>query len=100
MNHPESGMKGSAPMPTARARQLSPEELMAWANQEEQNYMDMTRQAEQPHMSAVEPTLQRSDSNGTPAWLEEYMSGPADPLDSLSHGKHALERETLLQLKR
>jgi hypothetical protein len=95
--HPQSGMKGSVP-PALHQRSLTPEELMAWANREEQAYLDATAQIA-PHSSSVEPALVRSQG-GVPSWLEQYMSNQEDPLDSLGHKQHALEREALLQNKR
>lgn len=97
MVHPRSGMMGSVP-PPLHQRSLTPEELMAWANREEQAYLDATSQIA-PHSSSVEPALVRSQG-GVPSWLEQYMSNQEDPIDSLGHRQHAIEREALLQNKR
>lgn len=86
------------------SRALTPEELMALADRMEQDFIQRTREAEQPHQSAVEPTLARGYalSDRPPEWLAQYMenkqNGPSQ-VDILMNGKHAIERQQLRQLK-
>ncbi len=97
----------SKPQMQARVatRSMTPEELLAWADSQEQELLAKTDAARQPHMSAVEPALNRSaGSDGPPDWLTQYMEkSPTmgmtfDGIDRVK-AKHQSEKERLKAMK-
>lgn len=94
----------------AQARQPTPEELMAMADQMEKEFLSRTQDAKKEHSSAVEPALQRSaGQEGPPDWLVQYMEKqpPTDPyhqvmpgrVDIVNANKYLSEQEKLKLLK-
>lgn len=84
--------------------QMSPDELMAWANAEQAKYQAATQQAQMAHQSSVEPTLFRDQMvQPPPEWLAGYMDrqgqSPLGGVDLMNSGGYLLERERLKQLK-
>jgi hypothetical protein len=90
--------------------EMTPEQLLAWADAMENDFINQKREAEKPHMSSVEPTLAREyplrEGNGTPDWLVQYMErqptkGTFQPsrVDMEVSNKYRNEREQLRKLK-
>ncbi len=91
--------------PRVQTRSMTPEELMAWADGLENEMLSKTESARQPHMSALEPALARSEGrDGPPDWLTQYMEKtPAmgQSFDGINwaKAKHQSEKEKLKAMK-
>lgn len=80
----EQGHAPPAPQAALNTRQMSPDEMMAFADKLTQEFLTKTKAAEAPHQSSVEPALQRNPYGGTltpnaPDWLVQYMEGVQPP---------------------
>ncbi len=118
----ESGMGGpntrsEAPVASGQSRkashQLSPAEMLIWAEQQEQDLMDKTRAAENPYGSSLESSIDRPSTFGSsstvPEWLTQYMDKQpfTDPyhqvmpgrVDIINSNKYLTEREKLKAIK-
>lgn len=105
---PDRGLGGSVISKTKASqrayRPMSPDELMAEADRHILSLQGQTAQASQPHMSAVEPTLQRPPpmaGGDIPDWLRTYMDVQV-PMNGLDQDKmlgYQSERERIRALK-
>jgi hypothetical protein len=88
----------------ASSRQLTPDELMAWANAQEQHFLNQR----QDMSTAVDPALLRTGGaqyvqqpkpigSEVPEWLHSYMHQPS-AVDEL-HAKHSAEWSNMLAMR-